>query len=354
MTVVNAIRFNDHAGAMVCDEQVSYGDMTRKGDIGDKIRPLVPTPLQEEFGIVAAYGGSGTSSVSEEIKELAIALLDEALKKSGKMPRKKLLESITIPRIADEIFNRLCVMKRRHIDEYFFHRYGFTGADLIRGYYEGAKGRVDINQKDVIEEAHDAMIYKDAFRDLRHLYVNRGIMAGYDPIEGFRLFYFNMMTFSYEPVQAIFQSIGSGQDTSDLAFADFIATKTIQERRGLLDPVESMISIIHATNLASRNNVGVGGYYNIVIIDGSKEHSHRLREIADDRAKLASETVAAWKAELIERSRVEDAIEGLLFNDTPLADVEKVIFQTCVDPKRLSRFLRGYKAENRNHAAIVE
>jgi len=44
MTVVNAIRFNEHSGAMVCDEQVSWGNMERKGDVGDKIQPVIPEP----------------------------------------------------------------------------------------------------------------------------------------------------------------------------------------------------------------------------------------------------------------------------------------------------------------------
>lgn len=342
MTVVNAIRFDDFSGAMVCDEQVSWGDMARKGDVGDKIQSIVPATLTEKFGLVAAYGGSGTSSVSEEIKNMAFQFLRDEEESRQKYPARS-GKFLTVQQVADRIFGSICEMKRRHVDEYLFHRFGFKGIDLIRGYYETKGGKVDINQKEIIDEAHSAMTWKGGFADLKFLFVNRGIMAGYEQQEGFRIFYFNMMTFSYEPVQAVFQSIGSGQDMSDFAFADFVGTKTVQERREHMDPIDAMVSIIHATNLASANNIGVGGYFNIVVIDGRKPHGERLKEIADEHAKLASETVAAYKAELIPKKLAFETIGELVFNGSAFEKVEKNLFRKSHNEKALSRFLRGYK-----------
>ncbi len=342
MTVVNAIRFDDFSGAMVCDEQVSWGNMERKGDVGDKIQSIVPQSLTEKFGIVAAYGGSGTSSVSEEIKHLAFHFLRQEEESRQKFPAKP-GKFLTIQQVADRIFGSICEMKRRHVDEYLFHRFGFKGIDLIRGYYETKNGKVDISQKEIIEEAQSAMTWKGGFAELKFLFVNRGIMAGYEPQEGFRIFYFNMMTFSYEPVQAVFQSIGSGQDMSDFAFADFVGTKTVQERRERMDPVDAMVSIIHATNLASANNIGVGGYFNIVVIDGNKPNVGRLNEIADEHAKLASETVAAYKAELVPRKLAFDTIGELIFSGSSFDKVERNLFKKSHNERALSRFLRGYK-----------
>ncbi|MBN2385223.1 hypothetical protein JXQ70_20295 [bacterium] len=343
MTVVNAIRFDDYSGAMVCDEQVSWGNMERKGDVGDKILPVIPPGIQKEFGLVAAYGGSGTSAVSEEIKKITTNLINAEYEKRTVM--RKTATFLTIEHLAEQIFEHLCRMKRDHIDEYLFHRYGFKGNDLIRGYYETKSGKVDINQKEIIEEAQAAMTWKGNAPDLRFLYVNRGILSGYEPQEGFRIFYFNMMTFSFEPVQAIFQSIGSGQDTSDLEFADFVGTKTLEARRVHLDPVEAVISIIQATNLASKNNIGVGGYYNIVLFDGKKENLEKIREISDERAKLCSETVAAYKAELISRKLAIEVIGDLLFGTQDFEKAEKYLFDKCPAAKKLSRFFRGYKPE---------
>ncbi|MBN1550665.1 hypothetical protein JW979_04315 [bacterium] len=344
MTVVNAIRFNEYSGAMVCDEQVSWGDMSRKGDVGDKIQTIIPPEIQNEYGVVAAYGGSGTSAVSEEIKTAAYNMLrEEAMRrKKQRMTSKKFM---TIQNIADGIFENLSEMKRRHVDEFLKHRYGFTGADLIRGFYMGDKGKTEIQQKEIIDDAQAAMTWRGRYPQLSFLYVNRGILSGYEPEQGFRIFYFNMMTFSYEPVQAVFQSIGSGQDTSDLAFADFVSAKTVQERRDHLDPVESMVSIIYATNLASTNNIGVGGYYNIVVIDGHKPHDQRLLEIADERAKLASETVAAYKAEIITKKLAFDIVGEVILGDTGFQNAERSLFKRCRSAKALSRFLRGYKPE---------
>lgn len=342
MTVVNAIRFNEFAGAMVCDEQVSWGDMSRKGDVGDKIQPIVPADIQESCGLVAAYGGSGTSSVSEEIKKTAFKLLQREYESKRKFTRSS-DKFLTIQDIADSLFERICGMKRHHVDEFLYHRFGFRGLDLIRGYYDGEDGKVDINQKEIIDEAQAAMTWKKRYPDLGFLYVNRGILSGYEPQEGFRIFYFNLMTFSYEPVQAVFQSIGSGQDTSDLAFADFVGTKTVLERREKLDPVESMASIIHATNMASLNNVGVGGYYNIVLFDGKKPNRERMIEIADERAKLCSEVVAAYKAEIIDKKLAFDTIGDVLFGQKKFSEAEADLLKGCKCEKKLSRFVRGYK-----------
>ena len=344
MTVVNAIRFDEFSGAMVCDEQVSWGNMERKGDVGDKIQSIIPPDVQKTYGIAAVYGGSGTSVISEEIKHLAyemIAREHEQRRKPGQQGK----PFLTIREIADRVFSHLSEMKRRHVDEYLHHRFGFRGSDLIRGYYYSSSGKIEINQKEVIEEAQAAMTWKNRYSDLGFLYVDRGIMSGYEPSEGFRIFYFNMMTFSYEPVQAVFQSIGSGQDTSDIALADFISTKTVQERRVHLDPVESMVSIIHATNLASMNNIGVGGYYNIVVIDGRKPPSDRLLEISDERAKLVSETVAAYKAEIISKKLAYDITSSLVFEDVSFEKAERTLLRRCRCAKTLSRFLRGFKPE---------
>ena len=345
MTVVNAIRFDEYSGAMVCDEQVSWGNMIRKGDIGDKIRAVVSPEIQKKYGIAAAYGGSGTSSVSEEIKQLTQQLVKEESKQRLRIPGSGSEKFLTIREIADKVFQHLSELKRNHVDEFLLQNYGFRGKDLIRGYYEKNKTRIDIVQKEIIDDAQAAMTWKGRYPKLGFLYVNRGILAGYEPKEGFRIFYLNMMTFSYEPVQAVFQSIGSGQDTSDLAFADFVGAKTVQERRMRLDPLESMVSIIHATNMASMNDVGVGGYYNIVVIDGRKSNEDRLCEISDDRAKLASEAVAAYKAEIITRKLAYDTVGDLVFGNIPFDKAEKNLFKRCKCERLLSHFMRGYKLD---------
>jgi hypothetical protein len=315
MTVVNAIRFDDYSGAMVCDEQVSWGDMSRKGDVGDKIQSIIPPGIQKTYGVAAAYGGSGTSAISEEIKNTSYELLEDEVSHRDISVGLKPDRFLTIQDIADRIFRKLSVMKRSHVDEYLFHQYGFRGIDLIRGYYMAGDSKVEIKQKEIIEDAHAAMSWKGRYPNLGFLYVNRGILSGYEPQEGYRIFYFNMMTFSYEPVQAVFQSIGSGQDTSDIAFADFVSTKTVQERRIQLDRVEAMVSIIHATNLACDNNVGVG------------------------------EAVSAFKANIITKKLAYDLVGDLVFGNISFEKAERNLYKRCRCQRKLSRYLRGYKPE---------
>ncbi|MBN2056431.1 hypothetical protein JW905_16020 [bacterium] len=345
MTVVNAIKFNDHSGAMVCDEQASWGAMSRKGDVADKIQNIIPDTIQRQYGIAAAYGGSGTSAIAEEIKIAIHAMLNERYKKLLDRPGRMPESFMTIQEIAAASFEKVAELKRRHIDELLSQKYGFTGRDFIRGYYERDGKRIDISQKEIADKALDAMTWRTKTEN-QGLYVNRGILAGYDPGEGFRIFVINLRSFSCEPVQAIFSSIGSGQDTSDLVFSQFAGLKTVHERMCDIDPVEAMVAIIDATNTASRNNVGIGGYFNLMLFDGSKtDHLARRWEISDNRARLASEVVAAHRHGLVTRKTTHDIITDIVFAEKSFDQVDRLLRKRVSDWRHLCRFFRGYKVD---------
>lgn len=345
MTVVNAIKFNDSSGAMVCDEQASWGEMSRKGNIADKIRNVIPHEIQQEFGTVAAYGGSGTSSIAEEIKLAIYDALKNRFKSSIELTGRKPDKFLTIQEIAALAFERVAEIKHKHIDELLAQRYGFTTRDFIKGYYEKAGKRIDINQREVADKAFDAIVWRTKTEN-QSLYINRGILAGYDPSEGFRIFVLNLRTFSCEPVQAIFSSIGSGQDTSDLVFSQFAGLRTINERRCDIDPVDGMIAIIDATNTASTTNIGVGGYFNIMVFDGKQPNNlERVWEISDNRARLASEVVVAFKHNLVTEKTAQEVIRELIFEKKTFEQVDRKLRSRVTDWPKLCRFLRGYKID---------
>jgi hypothetical protein len=68
MTSINALRFNEHEGAMTCDEQRGWNDENLRIQVADKIRAVVPDRMVEELGVVAAYGNTGTSSIGDELR----------------------------------------------------------------------------------------------------------------------------------------------------------------------------------------------------------------------------------------------------------------------------------------------
>ena len=185
--------------------------------------------------------------------------------------------------------------------------------------------------------------WKDDFEEINPVFINAGVLAGFEETEGFRLFHYSLIEAFWEPVQAAFIADGSGRDAAGLSLADYASRKTIPER-GRIDPVEGMIAIIDAVNGASRFNLGVDGYFNIMLIDGrQKDYSKRLVEINDHRAKLASEIVAASKADLVSTDAAYGLIKGLIFGSEGFPRTAARFVASARSRSELSHFLRGYR-----------
>ena len=68
MTSINALRFDEYSGILICDEQRSWNDDKIKIFSSDKIKPVTPERVLKEQGIAVCYGNTGTSSVGDELK----------------------------------------------------------------------------------------------------------------------------------------------------------------------------------------------------------------------------------------------------------------------------------------------
>jgi hypothetical protein len=344
MTIINAIRFDNLSGAMSCDEQTTVGDQ-RKVFGSDKIKSVVPAAFTQKTGIVAAYGGTGTSSVGEEIRfrlinRLRTLALDED-KFNRQWPEGK---RPTLRDIAEIAFDEIIAMKQTRIDEFLSGRFGFTTVDFIQGQYRSGDQEIELKQDEVIKRAFEYISNKNSPQVLESIYLNRGILAGYDPYRGYQIFGVSLAEHSLEPIKALYHSVGSGSDTASLFLASFARMKTIREKREKIDPVEGIAQLIAATNAASLYNMGVGGYFNIVIINGrEKDPLRRLIEISDHRSKLASEIVSASSAGLLEDTDVYHFLERLIYLGESFEKVNEELWQRCTDKKRLNHLLRGYK-----------
>ncbi len=342
MTSINAIRFNEFSGAMVCDEQRGWNSENMIINAADKIKPVISDEITREQGIVACYGNTGTSSIGDELKfniRKKIQTEYQQLKdRLGKVPK----EFATMSELARWAFEMQTKLKREHIDQTISGRYGFTVNDLCRGFYMRDGEKIEIKDSAVVNEVHDAVTWKGRTGEMTSVFLNAGIIAGYDPKEGFRIFSLSMIEFGYYPVQEIFLADGSGRDMASLYMTEYSNRKTVPERRGAINRVEGIFEMINAVNAAYRNNIGVEGYLNIILFDGTAPVENRMQQINDDRAKLAAEIVRAWEARFLRKTVAMELIESLLWGGASWAATDAEFWKQVSRPDALFDLLRGY------------
>ena len=346
MTSINALRFNRDQGLMICDETRSWNDEDMMINAADKIRPVIPDEVTEALGLVGAYGNTGTSTIGDElriqIRRRVAAKFREHLKLHRKAPR------WTGEEIAAFVWEVMCEMKESHTSQYLQGKYGFRQEDYVRGFYLKDGKRVEIKDKGILERAHEAVTWEKKSPDVKAVFANGGIYAGWDPAQGFRIFQYSLAEKYYEPVDACFAAGGSASDTTNRTLATFAALRDLEERTGDIDPWLGTLVFLAAIGEACRMNIGVGGYCNILLFDGTRKNpAERLREINDHRSKLASEIANAYRVGLVELSPARELVGALLFQGEPIAKVHARFFKSTADPTLLDRYLRGYRVAER-------
>jgi hypothetical protein len=97
-------------------------------------------------------------------------------------------------------------------------------------------------------------------------------------------------------------------------------------------------------NAASRNNLGVGGYFNILLFDGeATAPDDNLREINDHRSKIASEICLGLKSGFIQMESAREMIHELFFGSQDADKVQNMLWQNTKEPLTFHRFLRGFR-----------
>jgi hypothetical protein len=172
MTSINAIRFNDYSGIMICDEQRHWNDDRMKIFGADKIRPVVPEEIIERYGIVAAYGNTGTSSIGDElrfkIREKILEVYKKQVELEGRPPEKFL----TIPDIAELTFNLITEVKHDHINESLKNMVVSLQMILFRVNIKKMAKEYKIKSNEIIEKA-----MKENRRLFRHRVRARSCLA---------------------------------------------------------------------------------------------------------------------------------------------------------------------------------
>ncbi|MBN1355580.1 hypothetical protein JXA40_04830 [bacterium] len=342
MTSINAIRFDEYSGAMVCDEQRGWNPENMIINSADKIKSVVDPDIAREQGIVACYGNTGTSTIGDELKfniRKRVRTEYDLLKtKKDKIPE----SFITIEELAKWAFEAQIKLKREHIDQTIIGRYGFSVNDLCRGYYMRNGQKYEIKDAGTVSAIHDAITWKGRTGEMTSIFLNAGIIAGYEPRQGFRIFSLSMIEHTYFPVQEIFLADGSGRDVATLYLSEFSSRKTVPERRGAIPRSEGLFEMINAVNAASRHDIGVEGYLNIILFDGRETPDHRMRTVNDARAKLASEIVKAWEVRLMAKDTAMDLLDELFWKGGTWESVDGKFWSAVSSPCAMLDILRGY------------
>jgi hypothetical protein len=344
VTSINAIRFDDWSGAMVCDEQRHWNDERLKLYAADKIRPVVPPELTRRYGLAAAYGNTGTSSIGDELR-LTIGrrveqVYRERCEATGGPP-----EFLSLRDVAGLAFEVITALKHSHTDDGLATRLGFTTADLCRGYYERDGRRIELSTPKVHEQAFNEVALDPEATKVGPIFGNAGIVAGVDRQSGFGMYLYSMRGHFWEPVNSPFVCQGSGSDTANVVLARYVARLPVRQRRGTLNRAEALLAMLCGVNAAFQNNLGVGGYYNILLFDGrATDPDGVLRQINDHRSKLAAEIALAHDSRLLPLGASRDLLEELLFGQATTQQISDRLWQEAAEPARLHRILRGYPA----------
>lgn len=345
MTVINAIKFDKYTGAMCCDEQTTIGDVRRMMS-SDKIQKIVPSSVRKILKLEACYGGTGTTAIGDEIRKGIKSRLMEEYELLKNKTKDRIDHIKTIDEIAQIGFEEMMKVKHGHVNNIIKGYFNFESKDFNQGFFNNHHSKkIEIVQKDVKEKVFNLINWKDS-EEADGVFLNAAIICGFDESGQFKIFKLNLKSdMTCDLVPSIFETVGSGSDASQIIFAAYSGVKTLDERRNKIDRVEGIIQLIRATNAAARFNMGVGGYFNIIYFDGTKDSpDERLVEVMDSRAKLASELVQAYYSNFISDNNAYEIIDELIYKrKKSFKEMNAIFLKASKNKNKMERFLRGYK-----------
>jgi hypothetical protein len=343
MTSINAIRFNWFEGACLCDESITSSDSMRL-DVSDKFQPCLPQVIVDKFGTVAAMGTTGTISTGAHIKQSftdrMTRLYESEVEKRGKAPAR----FISLAEMSVMLFDLIVENKYTALSEKFQGHYGFSSDEFIQGDYRRGEETFEIKDRDTVREICALLGWKYQQEELAHLFNNAAILAGFDDQTGFGIFHYDLRGGYWHKVQNCYLAEGSGRHSVDPAMYPFIENLLVTNRQGEIDRVAGILALIQAMNTAAEHEIGVGGYPNILVIDGrEKDFSRRIHEINDERSLLASHLVKALGRGYLSYADCYSLIDELIFGRADFQSTFDKFFSKINNQDACSRLLRGYK-----------
>ncbi len=346
MTSINALRLDYHTGLLICDEARYWNPEWMIFYTPEKIRSVIRDDIRGDQGMVMFMGQTGTSSIGDEwIQEIRrqISVEYDALREEhGGNPG----DFHSLKQLSELAFRVITRIKHRHVDDFLIGKFGFTTRDLVQGYYTSSENnKVDISDKEIIDKAVKYVTFSGNPEEVKGIYGNSQILAGYRPEEGFRIYYMTERWPVCEEVNEIFIAQGSGRDTCDLVYARFADASRLRERKGqkAIHRADGLIALLRGLNNAMAQTAGVGGYPKIIYVDGHKKKpGDWVMEICDGRTRLAQEMVLAESQRFISYKELKDLIERLIFKNASFGEIDARFMKSARNAGDLFKFLRGY------------
>lgn len=338
MAIVNALKFNKHSGAMLCDEE--YIDIRwRRCFYLDSIHSVLSPSTSDLLKMEAIYGGVGNPSVHYEVINNVRNKLDKIV--AGPDGKEKIKTGEDIGKITLDATHSIT---RRKVDDVLKLLYGFTTDDFNQGFTEIEGKKVEIKQDSIKDDARKIVSFKDKREYLKPVFENKVALMTYDRDYGFILYCIKADTGVLSLVSGGFETLGKGVYGSGRAFGNYFKDRYLFQRREGMDRVEGMCLLIASAIEARDYYLGVGGYFNIVYLDGEKNtHEERYKEIYHHRVKLATEVVTGFLNNELTKDKTYEILNDLLFEDRSEEEGEEKMWHYAKNHKRLALLLRGYK-----------
>lgn len=340
VAIVNLLRFNDRAGAMISDEEYWVWGR-RRSFFTDHIYRVSEDKLNEQLGMELVYGGTGHPPFHLEIVEHLRKKLEQSLSKEDHNGLPTTTEAIGYL-LLEEAQNTV----QRRVNDHLRFLYGISVDDINRGYFELDGKRFDIKQKKVIDDVTNIVLQKGNNDLLKPLYKSRGVLMGIDPEHGFTAYHLNYDQSILAFVSGGFEAIGTGKYASGIVLGQYLNNKNVAQRREGIDPVEGVYTLFKSAILASESFCQVGGYFSMVLL--SQPDLKKLPVctlVQGDRAKLATEIVQAHRLEQIDMSTCLELLNQLIFKSISLESVEDGLFGKAKNKRLLEWRLSGFKAD---------
>jgi hypothetical protein len=245
--------------------------------------------------------------------------------------------------VARIAWQTICDMKHRHVNEHLTQKYGFTTADVIQGYSQKNGQKFPIAAKEVVAEALESIARSPNRLGSDAVFGNGGILAGFDAKSGFQIYVFSMKEGFVEMSEIGYAALGSGGDTTNFVIPRLFNREGVQGRLTGIDRADGLCAVLDAVNMAAEHNLGVGGYFNILIFNANGFQNGKIyQEINDHRSKLSCEAVKAHRAGFVSEDACREIVDGLIFQGKDTDWGEDRVWSACSNPLAMHRLFRGY------------
>lgn len=342
MGLVNSLKFSYNSGAIITDEEFFIGGR-RRVHTADNLQTLITEEMSNELNLEVVFGGAGNLAVVSDVIAKIKTNLQQQYKEFLRTGNEKTVFRTVedVARTAMKVFQEISHDK---VNKKLYGLLGFTIDDFNRGFYEKEGKKIEIKEDKIVRQAMEIIMMKSS--NLKDIQEVEAIIIGCDEESGFNAFdFYGGMTHLYIST-SLYNAVGAGSTTTSLAFANMINLLGLDERRNGVDRVFGLTELIRITNQAAIKNSEIGGYYDIIYIDGSgKNHGERFFEINGEKTQLLKEIVGAFDNNLISKADCCGLVEKIVFKEEEFSfsEAESVFFNSASDLKKLGLFLRGYK-----------